>query len=88
MSIMEVFMSDSIRIVTAPLNTQVKNIAGNIALIKNAFLKAEQEDQADLVVTPELSITGYPLRDAVENPDVLDAAERGLNDLVEFSKGH
>lgn len=81
-------MTENLRIVTAPINTQVKNIAGNIDLIKQAFLAAERDEQADLVVTPELSVTGYPLKDAVENPDVLDAAQRGLEDLIDFSKGH
>ena len=54
----------SLSIAAAQINTKVGDVAGNIGKIIDAWKKAEAEG-ADLVVTPELSMTGYPLEDLV-----------------------
>lgn len=48
----------------AQLNTTVGDFDGNKALILNAYRKAVAQG-ADIVLTPELAITGYPPRDLV-----------------------
>ncbi|MDR1520048.1 MAG: NAD+ synthase [Planctomycetota bacterium] len=68
------------RIVAAQLNTRVGDIAANVDKIRQTYLEADA-DGADLLVTPELSVTGYPLEDMANIPDVLDAAAAGLESL-------
>ncbi len=75
----------TLTLTAAQLNTRVGDIAGNVALIKQAWQQA-QDEGSDLVITPELSITGYPLEDLVENPDLIAAAAKGLEALIAHSK--
>jgi len=42
--------------------------------------------QADLIVTPELSLTGYTCADLFNNKKLLDMARRGLYDLTMYTK--
>ena len=78
------------RIALAQLNTTVGDFAGNEAKILNAYQRAVQAG-AELVVCPELAITGYPPRDLLlksgfiaGNLAVLDrlAAATGRTGLV------
>lgn len=73
------------KIASAQINTRACDVADNLLKIEGFWIRAAQKG-ADLMVTPEQSITGYPLEDMAANPDVLDAAERGLAQLVEQSK--
>lgn len=75
----------NLKLASLQINTTVGDIAGNLGLIARMWDRAEAQG-ADLAVTPELSVTGYPLEDLVENPDLLDAAKTGLEKLVEKSK--
>ena len=50
------------RIALAQLNTTVGDLAGNEAKILAAYQRGE-EAGVDMVVCPELSVTGYPPRD-------------------------
>lgn len=76
-----------INIYAAQLNTRVGDIQSNVQKILENWTKADLQN-ADLLVTPELSITGYPLEDLVENPDLLEAAQSALDLLIEASKHH
>jgi len=58
------------------------NLAEHVALARRA-----DEAGADLVVFPELSLTGYTLDDLFLQDAVLDAARRALLDFVAASKG-
>lgn len=51
-----------LRVVMAQLDFLVGDIPGNTELIIEATRKAEKQHQADLVVFPELCLTGYPRR--------------------------
>lgn len=68
-----------IRVAIAQLNPLVGDIAGNVEMILEAYGAALAE-KADLVVTPELSITGYPPEDLLLRPafvaDAMAAVER------------
>lgn len=55
---------DSVRIASAQLNQVVGDIAGNVQRIRDAWYRAG-ELGAHLVVTPELSVVGYPPEDLV-----------------------
>ena len=72
-------MMASVKIALAQLNPTVGDIAGNVRRILDAYGRAADEG-ADLVVTPELSILGYPPKDLLLKPrfvaDCLAAVER------------
>ena len=66
------------RIALAQINTTVGDFEGNLARIR----KCAQNADADLVVFPELAISGYMPRDLLEEPSFLDACERALDSLT------
>ena len=76
---------DKLKFAAAQINTRACDIAGNISKIEDFWARAEAQN-VDLMVTPEQSISGYPLEDMAANPDVLAASKKGLNYLVEKSK--
>lgn len=66
----------------AQINTTVGDLAGNAALIIGAYQQLVKEG-AELVITPELSLTGYPPRDLLFMADFVD---RNLAMLSEIEK--
>jgi len=75
----------ALNIAAAQINTTTGDVAGNLRRIMRRWVQAERQG-ADLVVTPELSLSGYPLEDLVENPDLLAACEKALAHLVRQSR--
>lgn len=73
------------RIMLAQLNPVVGDVVGNVRKIREVFLEAEQSG-VDLVVTPELSVTGYPLEDLVNTPDLLRVSDAALEAIRRFSE--
>jgi len=69
------------RIALAQINPTVGDLAGNVDLMTRAARDAAARN-ADIVVFPELSITGYPPRDLVEKPSFLEASESALARLA------
>lgn len=69
----------AVKIALAQINTTVGDIEGNEAKIFESYLRGV-EAGVDLVLLPELALTGYPPRDLVLNPAFitrnLDALER------------
>ncbi|KPQ27177.1 MAG: NAD+ synthase (glutamine-hydrolysing) [Marinobacter excellens HL-55] len=59
-----------LRVVMAQLDFLVGDIPGNTELIIEATRKAEEQHQADLVVFPELCLTGYPPEDLLLRPSL------------------
>ncbi len=76
---------NTLRTSVAQLNTTVGDIAGNLKHILSVWKDAKQAG-VDLLITPELSLSGYPLEDIVENPDLLAQCGRSLEIIVELSK--
>lgn len=72
------------KIVIAQLNPTVGDVAGNLAKLKQA-LERTREDNPDLIVLPELFLTGYPPRDLLQRPGFLAAAKDGLDEAVKRS---
>ena len=52
--------SNSLRVVMAQLDFLVGDIQGNIAKIMTAAVDARDRLRADVIVFPELTVTGYP----------------------------
>ena len=69
------------QIAIAQLNQVLGDLAGNGAAILAALGEAERAG-ARFVVTPELSLCGYPPEDLVLRPAFLDACARELKALA------
>jgi len=69
------------RLALAQLDALVGDLVGNGERILNACRRAA-EAGARLVLTPELSLWGYPPRDLLLRPSLLEAQSRALLDLA------
>ena len=69
------------RIALAQLNPTIGDIAGNVRRILAAYTRAIDQG-ADLVVTPELSLIGYPPKDLLLKPAFVDDNLAALDRLV------
>jgi NAD+ synthase (glutamine-hydrolysing) len=65
------------RLALAQINTVVGDLAGNRALILSRLDEARQ-DGAELVLFPELAVTGYPPEDLLLRPGFIRAAAESL----------
>ncbi len=65
------------RVALVQLNTIVGDVAGNVTRVLDAMDRARGE-RADLVVCPELCVSGYPPRDLVERSAFVRQCETGL----------
>ena len=74
------------RVAAASLKLKVANPSYNKEEIKKAIDKAVSED-VRLLVTPELSITGYTCADLFFTKALQQSAGEALKDIVEYSKG-
>ena len=63
-------MADTLRLAIAQLNPTVGDLDGNVALAIDALNEAT-EAGADVVILPEMVITGYPPEDLVLKPGFL-----------------
>ena len=74
-------MSDSLAIALAQINPTVGDIIGNGRLILEARAEAARQG-ADLLVTTELGLVGYPPEDLVLKPAFLERARAELETLA------
>lgn len=70
-----------LRLALGQIGPRVGDIEGNIARIIDAW-RAAADAGADLVVFPELAVTGYPPEDLLLKDDFLDANLRALETLA------
>jgi len=75
-----------LRVALAQVNTTVGDLDGNAALVLKG-LEAAREAQADLVVFPELTITGYPPEDLLLHPQFITDNLAVLRRIVRKVKG-
>ena len=69
------------RVALAQLNPVVGDVAGNVRLILEAIESAHR-DQADVLVTGELALLGYPPRDLLFRRGVVEACEDALPSIA------
>jgi NAD+ synthase len=74
-------MAETLKIALAQLNPHEGALTANAALIRNARAEAARLG-ADLVVTPEFSIAGYPPEDLVRKPAFIAACEAAIAELA------
>ena len=73
------------RIALAQLNPTVGDLAGNRRLVEEAAAKAASE-RADLLVAPEMVLTGYPPMDLLERDGYVRDQLRELDALAPASR--
>ncbi|WP_291992039.1 NAD+ synthase [Candidatus Accumulibacter sp. ACC003] len=76
----------SLKIAIAQINTTVGDFTGNAARILDFAERARQQG-ADLLLTPELALCGYPPEDLLLREDFCVACERELDALVARVQG-
>ncbi|NLN40661.1 MAG: NAD+ synthase [Clostridiales bacterium] len=74
------------KIAIAQYNPKVGDLNGNLSKTKEYIEKAK-EKKCDLVVFPELSLTGYPPRDLLLRDDFLKACDRALQEIISYTQG-
>lgn len=70
-----------LRIVMAQFNPLVGDIEGNVQRIKEATIQAGKMHSAELVIFPELAITGYPPEDLLLRSELYFRVDAALTDL-------
>lgn len=71
-------MTQSLRIALAQFDFPVGDVAGNADRIAGLIAEARDEFDADVVVFPELALSGYPPEDLLLRPDFLHECEQAL----------
>jgi len=74
------------KIFLAQINTTVGAIEENAAKVRHWIGRARSEG-ADLVVFPELTLTGYPPKDLLEFPWFVEKSQAAMEDLAHTAKG-
>ncbi len=74
------------RVALAQINPTIGDIPGNSRLIRDAIARARDE-AADLVILPELSIIGYPPKDLLLKPAVIEACNEALGEIARDCQG-
>jgi NAD+ synthase (glutamine-hydrolysing) len=74
------------RLALAQLNTVVGDLHGNRDKILSSLEEARAAE-ADLVLFPELAVTGYPPEDLLLRPGFVTAARRTLDEIVRATAG-
>ncbi|MDR1162713.1 MAG: NAD+ synthase [Candidatus Accumulibacter sp.] len=76
----------TLKIALAQINTTVGDIDGNAARIRG-FAQRAKDLGADLLLTPELALCGYPPEDLLFRPDFLKDCDAALDELAQSVHG-
>jgi len=74
--------SNSFRVALAQINSVLGDLQGNADLIYTAAQEAHLQG-ASLIITPELSLTGYPPEDLLLRPSFITACQQTLDELCQ-----
>ena len=77
-------MVTNLKIALAQLNPLVGDVIGNVD--KLISVRSNLDDSVDILVAPELYISGYPIDDLVLREDFLDLVDKGLENLAKATK--
>ena len=72
------------KIMLAQCAPRVGDISGNVAMMKSIMADAESQ-VCEMVVFPELVVTGYPPEDLLLRPAFMQAVEASVSELVQAS---
>jgi NAD+ synthase (glutamine-hydrolysing) len=76
-----------LRIALGQLNLLVGDVAGNAAKMIAAATRARDELRADVILFPELALTGYPPEDLLLRPDLSVRVELALGEMLRGISG-
>lgn len=76
-------MSEQLTIMMAQINPVVGDVEGNTSLIIESAKQAKLEHQADIVVFPEMTLTGYPPEDLLFREALYRKVELSLSVICE-----
>ena len=74
------------RIAMAQINSVVGDLEGNIEKIVE-YIDEAKRHRADLVVFPELAVTGYPPQDLLREKAFVEGNKRKLDDIADANLG-
>ena len=77
-------MTKKLKIALAQLNPLVGDVIGNVN--KLITIRSKLDSDVDLLVAPELYVSGYPIDDLVLREDFLNLVESEIKRLVEITK--
>ena len=80
-------MGDSVKLALAQLDLAVGDVTGNTAKIIEYAERARDKLRADLVVFPELSVSGYPPEDLLFHAGLRKGVESSLAEISESVHG-
>lgn len=80
-------MTQPVGLVMGQINPLVGDVDGNVNKIIAATEQAKKLHKADLIVFPELTLTGYPPEDLLLRPELLRRVESGLLKLKQKIDG-
>jgi NAD+ synthase (glutamine-hydrolysing) len=78
--------ADNLRLALAQINPTVGDIEGNVRLISES-IEQGRDGGAQLVLLPELCVSGYPPEDLLLRRDFLDAVRQGLDAIAADVEG-
>jgi NAD+ synthase (glutamine-hydrolysing) len=74
------------RLALAQINSVVGDVDGNAGRVVE-WLERARDEQADLVLFPELVVTGYPPEDLLLRPGFVRAARRAVEEIAKSAHG-
>ena len=80
-------MSARLRLLLVQADFPVGDVAGNARRVAAWIARARDEVQADVVVFPELTISGYPAEDLLHRPAFLAECKTALHSLAACTRG-
>ena len=80
-------MPGEIKFTLAQINPTVGDVDGNLAKIIRHCRTARDDHAADVVIFPELAVSGYPPEDLLLRPDFLAQCERCMAELKSSVRG-
>ena len=80
-------MTDTLRVAMAQFDFPVGDVRGNTARIVAMIAEAREQYEADVVLFPELAISGYPPEDLLMRPSFLADCEAALREVAKAATG-
>ena len=80
---MSQLLKNKMKIALAQLNPKVGDVKGNIS--KLISIRNDLSKDVDIIVVPELYVTGYPIDDLVLRNDFLELVENEISDLARLT---
>jgi len=79
--------ASALRLVMAQVDLRVGDVPGNVSRVIDCAVQARDELNADLIIFPELTLTGYPPEDLLLRPALHDMVAEGLERLCTEVRG-